>query len=37
MGTVKQTDKKQYKHKKKNEIRLTSYLKKNKDELGKHI
>lgn len=37
MGTVRQADKKQYKHKKKNETRLSSYLKKKKDELGKHI
>lgn len=37
MGTVKRQDKKQYKHKKKNEIKLSSYLEKKKNELGSSV
>lgn len=37
MGVIRQKDKRQYKPKKKNEIRLSSYLKKNKRELGKYL
>jgi len=37
MGTVREKDKKQYKPKKKNEIKLSSYLEKNKRELGSNI